>query len=303
MSATAAPVPARRLGWAIVLVWVALTIAIALAIPRAPWADVFARVGRADVILVVAAILANWLILLFWAAEWRLLLPSSIRATFKQMFEVVSITGAVLNTVPFFVGEASGFALLSARLGLSAAASASMIAMDQLLVGIAKLAVFGAAVLVAPIPAWLRAGVTSLLILVPVLAIALGLAAQRWREHLHALRDRNRWWRLVGLALLKKTAELLAILLVQRALGVTPSLASGLLVLAAVSITTMLPVAPANLGVYEATVFAVYRTTGVSADGALGLALVQHACFLVPPIVTGYLMLTLSQLRLRRGAS
>ena len=49
------------------------------------------------------------------------------------MFEVVSVTGAVLNTVPFFAGEATAVGLLVARAGLSAGATGSLLAMDQLL--------------------------------------------------------------------------------------------------------------------------------------------------------------------------
>jgi uncharacterized membrane protein YbhN (UPF0104 family) len=62
----------------------------------------------------------------------------------------------------------------------------------------------------------------------------------------------------------------------------------------------LLPVAPANLGVYEATVFAAYRFLGVSAEAAVGIAIVQHFAFLLPALVTGYVTLTLRQLLPRR---
>ena len=53
---------------------------------------------------------------------------------------------------------------------------------------------------------------------------------------------------------------------------------------------------PANVGVYEATVFAVYRYLGVPADAALAMAAVQHICFLIPTLGTGYVTMTLRQL-------
>ena len=57
-----------------------------------------------------------------------------------------------------------------------------------------------------------------------------------------------------------------------------------------------MPIAPGNLGVYEATVYAVYRFFGVTPELALALAVVQHLSFLVPSILPGYLTLTLRQL-------
>jgi uncharacterized membrane protein YbhN (UPF0104 family) len=88
-----------------------------------------------------------------------------------------------------------------------------------------------------------------------------------------------------------------AVLAVQQSFGVALPWWSAVLVVAALSLSTMLPLAPANLGVFEATAFVVYRELGVSDQRALGLALVQHACFLAPMIVTGYALLTARQLR------
>ena len=73
-------------------------------------------------------------------------------------------------------------------------------------------------------------------------------------------------------------------------------MAAATLVLAALAIATLMPVAPANIGVYEAVVFAAYRYMGVPAETALGLAVVQHICFLIPTLGTGYVTMTLRQL-------
>ena len=73
----------------------------------------------------------------------------------------------------------------------------------------------------------------------------------------------------------------------------------GVLIVACLAITTLIPVAPANLGVYEATVFAAYRYIDVPADAAVGMALLQHACFLMPSIATGYAVATLAHVKER----
>jgi uncharacterized membrane protein YbhN (UPF0104 family) len=304
--------------------WLLLAILLLVALPSLPWRRLLDQTRRTDLAWIGTALLANWLILPLWAAEWRLLVPSPLRVGFARMFEVVSITAAILNSIPFFVGEASGFALLVARAGLSRGAALSVLAMDQLLVGFAKLITLGAAAMFAPLPNWLRGGLLTLVVATAGLSLILLPLAHRWRsvrdhllatpgtlrrflaraagwgEHFDALRDVDRASRVALLSLLKKAAELLAVLAVQLAFGIEPSLGGGLLVVAALSITTMVPLAPANLGVYEATVFACYRFLGLTADASLGIAIVQHFCFLVPPIATGALTLTLRPLLPRK---
>jgi uncharacterized protein (TIRG00374 family) len=304
--------------------WIVLTVALITLLPGLPWQRATDQVRRSETAWIAAAVLANLMILPLWAAEWRLLVPGVARLAFARMFEVVATTAAVLNSVPFFAGEASAVALLIDRAGLSRGAALSVLAMDQLLVGLAKLAVLAAAAVYAPLPAWLRAGLLSLVGAVAALLLVLLALAHRWEwvrarllarpsrvrdalahvvswgAHFDAMRDWWRIWRVALLALTKKSAELLGILAVQVAFGLEPSLGGALLVLAGLSVTTLLPVAPANLGVYEATVYATYRYLHVPAETALGLAVVQHLCFLLPALATGYLTLTLRQLLPRR---
>lgn len=310
--------------WVLPGLWLILTVALAVAARGLPWQQAIGQMGRISGAWAFAAVAANLAILPLWAMEWRLLAPAAVRVGIAGMLHVVAVTASVLNSIPFFAGEASGVALLIARGGLSRGAALSVLALDQLLVGFAKLTVLAAAAATAPLPSGLRAGILSLVLGVAALVVALLLLAHGWSEirdrllsrpsrarelaarlvewgtHFDALRDGGRMWRVAVLALAKKAAELLAIVAIQAAFGVEPSIASGLLVLAALAITTLLPVSPANLGVYEATVFATYRYLGVAADTALGLAIVQHLCFLLPMLATGYVMLTLQQLRLRR---
>lgn len=323
-NATIATEGRRAPNWLLPIVWVAVTIALAVALPDLPWQRALDQVRHAEIIWLGAAIAANLLILPLWAAEWRLLAPGTARVAYARMFEVVAITAAVLNSVPFFAGEASAVALLVVRAGLSRGAALSVLAMDQLLVGLAKLAVLAAAAVYAPLPTWLRAGVLSLVVAVAALLSILVPLAHRWEEmrsrllahpsafrrtlarvaawgsHLDAVREPSRVWRVASLALAKKSVELLGILAVQAAFGLEPSVAGGLLILGALSVTTLLPVTPANLGVYEATVFASYRYLGSPVETALGIAVVQHLCFLLPALATGYLILTLRQLLPRR---
>ena len=95
----------------------------------------------------------------------------------------------------------------------------------------------------------------------------------------------------MGLALIMKGSEALAILAIQKSFGVDLPIWTIFLILASVSLVTMVPVSPGNLGVYEAAVFFVYQYLGLPVEQALGLALLQHICLLIPNIGTGYLIL------------
>lgn len=322
--ATTSDASPRLRGWLLWALWVALTVALALSLPSLPWENAFRHVRQVSAGWLTVAVVANLSILVFWTAEWRLLAPVSASVPFSRMFEVVATTAAVLNSVPFFAGEASALALLMQRGGLSNGAAVSVLALDQLLVGLTKLGVVAAAAAYAPLPRQLLAGLSALALGVAALALILLPVAHRWSifrtrllarpsalaqiaarvvalgAHLDAVRDWRRGRRAVLLSLAKKGAELAAIIGVQVAFGFEPWLGAGLLVLAALAVATMLPVTPGNVGVYEATVFATYRFAGVPPDAALGMAVVQHLVFLLPMLLTGYFTLTFRQLRSSR---
>lgn len=314
------PSSRRWLAWGL---WLTLTVVLLLAMRNLAWADILQRLSQVRLAWIAAAVAANFAILPLWAAEWRLLVPAAFAVTYRRMFGIVAVTASVLNSVPFFAGEASAVGLLIARAGLSRSAAASVLALDQLLVALAKLATLAAAASLVALPGWLRGGIWSLVAGFTALLAALGVLAHSWQRlhdwfsrgagrirsliasvvawgrHLDAIRDPRRGAAAIILALLKKAAEIAAVMATQVALGLDPSLPAAVLVVAALAVTTLLPVSPANLGVYEATVFATYRYLGAAADAAIGLAVVQHVCFLLPSMITGYGVATLAQLRPR----
>lgn len=300
--------------------WALLSLALYFAGRDLPWADAVSSLRQVSPLPIGIAVVMNFAILPLWMLEWMLLKPRFAPISANRMFEVVAVTASIHNAVPFLAGEAAAIGLLIGA-GLHRGAAVSVLAMDQLLVGIAKLVVLSAAALSAPMPAWLSAGVLSLVGGVLALFLVLLLLAHfgrviseqlretrtRGRElmakltglgvYLAALRDPMLALKVFGLAFVKKALELGAIMAIQAAFGMEPTFAGAVLVLAALAVTTSLPVAPANLGVYEATVFATYRYLGVDADLALAVAIVQHLAFLLPMIATGYVTLTMRQIR------
>ncbi len=187
------------------------------------------------------------LILPLWATQWRLLAPRTPGNTFPNMLGVVALTSSTLNTTPLLVGEAAGAALLVTQIGLEPASAVSVSVMDQLLVGMAKVAVIGAAALTSPLPAWMTRSVLTLcggvlILLSACLYLAWHPSPERSRlaallprraanalgtfaSCLDPLRDPARSVPALLLALLKKLVEISAILCVARPADVAAGIA------------------------------------------------------------------------------
>ena len=290
-----APRRGRLLGF------LALAGLVAAAVQRMDVGRAVAQLGTVRVEWLLLAAISYAAILPLWALQWRLLAPRDSRQRSGDMLGVVALTSAVLNTTPMLVGEATAVVLLVARAGLDRASALSVLAMDQLLVGMAKLVVLALAALAAPLPDWMTRAVLGLCVALFALGSALLLASWRhadvagWTSRilpprgaralgafassLEPLRSGSRGMPALALALLKKAAEVAAILCVQRAFGVHLPIAGAVLVLAMLNLATLLPVVPGNVGVFEAAVVLALGRMGVEPELALGIAVVQHLCY------------------------
>lgn len=301
------PVSAFRRGRAIALL--ALAGLVVAALQRMDLARAAAELSTARVEWILAALVCYATILPLWAWQWTLLAPRAPRPRTGAMLGVVTLTSAVLNTTPMLVGEATAVVLLVSRAGLDRPAALSVLAMDQLLVGVAKLGVLATAALAAPLPLWMVRAVVVLIAGLALLGGALVVAA--WRHahveetlarvlpaplatsvaafafSLEPLRAARRGIPSLGLALLKKAVEVGAILCVQRAFGVHLPIGGAVLVLAVLNLATLLPVVPGNVGVFEAAVVLALTRLGVGAEQALGIAVVQHLCYFVALALPG----------------
>ena len=260
---------------------------------------------------VAVAIGLNGSIIVLWSLQWRILVPGEGSVTWANIFLVVSAMAMISNSVPFMVGQASGVLLLARYGGIGNASALSVYTMEQVAEGIAKIVVVLGVALFAPLPAWLARGVQGLAVLVSVLGVTFVVLSLRfrhppttlgpaggfgrvqhfgaqWAHSLEGLRTPRVFGAGIALALAMKAAELGGILAVQRSLGLDLPVGTALLVLASVNFATIVSVSPGNLGVFEAASFAAYRLTGVSAEHALTLSLLQHACYLIPMVGVGY---------------
>lgn len=288
-SVVALPRNDRRLRF---LVFVAVTVAIVLAARRLNWTRAIQLLATAHPSWLLAAVLSNTTILVCWALFWRALRPvGEGPLSFTRMFEIVSASSSLMNTVPFGGGHASSVVLLAAHGNITQRGAVSVFALDQLGEGLTKISLFLLVGLLLPLPTWMRAGTISASLAVGTLFVVL-VVASRWATELAILKSWRRSAVALGSVIGMKVFQLLAIAAVQQAFGVNLMPEATLLVFAAVILGTMVPLAPGNLGTYEASAFLAYRYLGIAPEQALSLAIMQHVCFMIPSVGIGYVFLS-----------
>jgi len=310
------PATTRRLLW--LVAWVIAT-ALIYVIARGLDRELLRRVANeADGWWLLAAVASNAVILPLGAIQWRTFLPSSAVVATRRLIALFSLTSLANNTTPAIVGHVTGVLLLAAEPSVGRAAALSVLALDQIAVGLAKLTVLIGASLLLPLPDWITRGLAGLAVIVSLLLGIVLLAAHqhkraahwsesrargpflrgvldllsRWTRDLEALRSPRRFAAGLGCALTIKAAEASAIFAVQHAFGLELPWTAVVIVLAATSLATVVPFAPANIGTYEAGVFAAYRHLGIAPETALVLAVAQHCCQLVPAVGVGYVIIS-----------
>jgi uncharacterized membrane protein YbhN (UPF0104 family) len=290
----------RRRRWVWCAAWGIATACVFAFVRALDWRTTLARLAHADPGWIAVAVLGHFVTLPSLAEQWFRLLPPGTRMGRRALWESVTIGMAAMNTLPFGGGHALTVGLLIAR-GATVEGAVSLLALEQLCDGVAKLALLMVALAVAPLPAiWQRTAWIMAAALLAGFLILLGLARHpgetrwlrrwrvKWTHPLQAVRRPGVLLIAVALSLLGKAGGLLAVYAVHRSLGMNLPLSSTPVVLAAVTFATLMALSPGSIGVFEMAAIAAYRLMGVPIEEAGVLALVQHACFLLPNIGTGY---------------
>lgn len=306
MKAVPPPWTARWLlrRWRLILV-ATVALALGLALALVPWPEVGEAIGAARVSFLLAAVALNLAVFPFWVWQWQLIAAPLARVDWRTMSGVVALSVTAKVALSGVAGLSSGLLALRYRAGLSYSEAGTVISVDQFFALVTKVAVIGLALLLLPLPAVLLQAALGLAALSGLMLAVLWLAGppghrplpvdhrlqlpfravRRFLNDLAALRS---WPVLAGglaLALIKKALETGAALAVQLACGIEASPAAAVLVVAAVSLTTLVPVAPANLGIHSAGVFAAYALLDTPTDQAIAAGLLHHAMLLVASVL------------------
>jgi len=251
-------------------------------------------------------------ILFLKTVQWRIFLNGEQTITFRRLFQNISLWLMMVNLFPFWFGEAFVIYLLGHREGIGKIRMLSVIALDQASEGLSLLGVFGVLGISSVLPEWMMRGMRVVLGLTLSFFIILFALAHRyrdweekprplvgiwqrfkylfskWAHRLSILRSGRKTLAAILLSCSVKGAEALALFLLQRGLDLTVPFWAPFLVIAALNLALMIPLAPGNLGIFEAVVFFVYQYLGVNSEKALSLAILYHLVYSLPLVVTGY---------------
>jgi len=289
----------------VVVAWWVLTLAVGVAVVgfATELGTAMDRLGTADPLWLLAAVVLNFAGPVFQARAWHHFLPRDSSVSRPRLLETAGAMAAVANSVPLLMGGlATGVQLLATRGGVGHPRALAVAALDQLAEGVAKVALLLTVLVWAPIP--LPGQAAGVILVAGVVGLGLGLLwarrrdsrgsgfLARWGGSLDALEDPGRLARGMGFILATKAAELLAVWAVLQALA--PGLPGwgAALALLAVNLATIVGLTPGNLGIYEGAAFAAWTLAGAEAETALSLSLAQHGAYLAASLGGGWLLAT-----------
>jgi hypothetical protein len=243
-----------------------------------------------------------------------LLIPKKKSISFVRVFQANSFMSISCNTIPFPGGHAVGVMALARCTKVGHTVALSVLALDQLMEGFAKIFVLTLVAIFVPLPELMGQAILVFITAIVCFASIMFYFAHkkpearegqeavsvtgkvrafvsRWSAHLEVLRDIRIFSLGLLLALLMMFTQTLGIWAVQKSLNLDLPVWAPILVMGALNLATVLPITPGNFGIYEGTAFLVYQFCGLSPELALSLALLQHFCFLVPMVGAGYLVL------------
>jgi len=292
--------------------WLLLTALVGVAARQIDWTVALAAIAAARPAPLILAVFLNGMILVLATWQWLRFLPKDVSVPGSTMFEIVAVTSTVSNGGPVGAGAVTSVHLLATHGKVGHAVGVSVLLLDQLVEGLAKVSIVLLASAVVPIRLEYRAVAVTLFVGVPVLMGVLTFAAHR-RQALEAIATRatGLWGRVARglhdlsrnldtlrrptelvlplvLGLAQKLVEALAIAAVIVAFGVAVPWWGVVATLVAANLSTLVSITPANLGMYEGSAFLVFTALGVDADMAVAIAIVQHVVYLIPLAGVGW---------------
>ncbi len=245
--------------------------------------------------------------------QLKLFLDDFYAVSYARMLRVVAIFSMMVNVVPYYGGHAMMLYLLGEKEKIGKTQTLSLLTLDQITEGFAKLFVFILGAWLFPIPVWLKQGMLSLVLVVISVYLVLVFWAFRyrsvdlsasldnnwkgklkkilvmWSYHLKVLRHARLTLLCILLAILMKCVEAVAIYFVQQSFTTGLGFGHALFLVMVLSVSTALPITPGRIGLYEASGMVVYQNFGIASETALAMGFLIHVAHTMPFVVVGYL--------------
>jgi glycosyltransferase 2 family protein len=270
-----------------------------------------ALLEQADVALLAGALALGSVNLLLRAARWRVLLSASGRVPLGLTFWILDV-GYLLNSIlPMRAGDLGRSYLMGRRGGMGGSFALATTLAERVMDAGFLVVAGGLAIVSHPLlPTWLSRAlavlaIASLIALLGMLALPpvwgrvgdrlegipglsspFGRLRRRWLDRffdgLASIRHLGRMLQYLTLTLAVWLVDASATLLVARSLGADLSFSSALVLLAALGITSTIPLTPGQIGVYQWVAASVIVSYGISREPAVLVALgLQAITYLV----------------------
>jgi len=266
-----------------------------------------------QILYLMLAILILLFSLLIKAYQWQFFMPKKQAIPFRYMLEIISVMFMMANSIPW--GQAFTIYHMGHLRKVGKVIAISVMTLDQVITGFAKLAMLIFVTIFASIPFWAKNGILLAVVLIGTFSFILiyisykhrdfqekeqpikyfswkmiSYHVSKWAHYLHVLRDYKLTLSTFFLAFCLKLCEVAAIYLVQRGFGIDLPLWTSFLLMITINLATMFPITPGNIGVFEATVFIIYKYLGIDPNQAMTLALFHHIVYLIPMVIPGYII-------------
>jgi len=290
------------------------------------WSALTVELRRAHLGWLLAAVAVEMITIWVNAIRWRWLFWPHYRPAAGQLFGILNVAQLVNTVLPGRMGLPLRVFLVGNGNGVSRATALTTLVVEKVLEGVTLLPLGAVLFLLLDLPDWLRVSiiVSGCLLLGLLVALASGL---RWRESLLAwisqrtgdwlsgvtrsllegldsLRSTKAGWRLWGWSLVYWALVAVVNWLVVRAMDLAVPPVAALVLLFVLQIGVRIPSSPGNIGVFDYLGVISLALFGVEKTSALGVTLLLHLVFYLPPSLAGvgYLLWTSTGLgRLRRA--
>ena len=301
-----------RLGFGVLLAGAAIY----FLVRQVDWRTAFAYVRQVSLfwlLLGALSVLANGLAK---SSRWRLLFPPDPAIPSRRKVFGVLMGGQLLNLLlPFRSGDISRAYFMGRYRGASTLAAAGTIGAEKivdltvlglLIMVVLPLVVLPGSLLAAQGGAEISAAVglvvwAGILLMLPVLQrwlitlgehvptlSVLGNMLARLLDGLHGLRSRQRLPSILMWSAAVWVTAVLTNLILFRALNMPTSLLSAVLVVLIIQGGVSVPIAPGQIGVFEALAVFALSLTGVPAEQALAFGILLHIIVIVVPLAVGF---------------
>lgn len=246
--------------------------------------------------------------------QWKCFSKDKREISFVRLFEAISMWLMMVNVLPFWMGEAFLIYVLGQHYQFGKTYSTSLLTLDQIFEGLSLVCVFALLQGAHHIPVWMQLPIQIFFAGSSFFYICLLILAYRFR-HSHQKLDtqmkfKNRLFQTfknwaselsllhrfiptlcsLFLALCIKALEYLSLYILQWGLGLMLPWWAPLLMIAGLNLALMIPMTPANLGVFEATLFYLYQNLGVAPGSSIAIAILYHALYLFALLAPGYMV-------------